>query len=111
MNNAGLPGTGLGGLFYLVLAIWMPVAELYQTFRGRSSRARWRRVGQQFALACGIIASVAVTTAAYLAIVDAPNPWGVSGAALALAPVLLASLMLAGLVGVLQIWAWALDRV
>ena len=42
MNNAGLPGTGLGGLFYLLLAFWMPFAELPRTLRGRSSRARWR---------------------------------------------------------------------
>ena len=54
MNNAGLPGTGLGGVFYVLLALWMPLAELPRTLRGRSSRERWGRIASQFALACGI---------------------------------------------------------
>jgi hypothetical protein len=38
---AGLPGTGIGGIFYLLLTLWMPINELYRTLEGRSSVARW----------------------------------------------------------------------
>ena len=66
--NAGLPGTGLGGVFYLLLALLMPVRELYLTVRGRSSRERWALVLRQFALACGILAALFATQAALLAL-------------------------------------------
>ena len=105
MNNAGLPGTGLGGLFYLALALWMPLAELPRTLRGRSSRARWRHVSTQFALACGIVASVAGTAGVYLALAGSPGALGVPGPALVLAPVALAAVLLSGLVVVLRTWA------
>jgi hypothetical protein len=47
---AGLPGTGIGGIFYLLLTIWMPFNELYLTLTGRSSVARWVFVLQRVAL-------------------------------------------------------------
>lgn len=59
--NAGLPGTGLGGIFYLLLALAMPVREIYLTARGRSSRERWRVVLRQLTLALGIVATVAAS--------------------------------------------------
>jgi hypothetical protein len=105
MNNAGLPGTGLGGLFYVLLAVWMPVAELNATLRGRSSRARWRQVGTQFALACGIIAAVSGTVVGYLQVVGVPSTLGMDGPTIALAPVVLAALLLSGLVAVLRVWS------
>lgn len=105
MNNAGLPGTGIGGLFYLLLALWMPVAELHATLRGRSSRDRWRQVGTQFALACGIIAAVAGTAVIYLRLAGSPHVFGLGGRSLVLAPVLLAALLLGSLVVVLRVWA------
>jgi len=111
MNNAGLPGTGLGGLFYVVLAFWMPLAELPRTVAGRSSRARWRRIGTQFALACGIVASVVATAAAYVSLAGASNPFGVRGPVLFLAPVVMAAVLLSALVVVLRTWAgWARFR-
>ncbi len=105
MNNAGLPGTGLGGLFYILLALAMPLVELYRTARGRSSVGRWREVGTQFALACGILAMTAASTVAYLHVADAPSPFGLHGSDLALAPVVLAGSLLAVLVVVLRVWA------
>jgi hypothetical protein len=107
MNNAGLPGTGLGGLFYIALAMWMPLAELYQTLRGRSSVARWRQVGMQFALACGIVAATIGSAVTYLHLADVPSPFGLGGPTLVLAPVLFATLLLISLVVVLRIWATA----
>jgi hypothetical protein len=108
MNNAGLPGTGLGGLFYLLLAFWMPLAELPRTLRGQSSRARWRRIGTQFGLAAGIVAALAVTAAAYAAVAGETNLGGVvgvDGSTLVLIPAVSAVLLLSGLVVVLRTWA------
>jgi hypothetical protein len=103
--NAGLPGTGLGGLFYVLLALWMPVAELYATLRGRSSLARWRQVGAHFALACGIVGAVAGTLVAYSHLVELPHTLGLGHTPMVLGPVLLALVLLAGLVVTLRVWA------
>jgi hypothetical protein len=46
--NVGLPGTGLGSLFYLCLVLYMPIRELYFMARGKSSAARWKMVGFQW---------------------------------------------------------------
>jgi hypothetical protein len=46
--NVGLPGTGLGSLFYLCLILYMPFRELYFMAHGRSSAARWKMVGFQW---------------------------------------------------------------
>jgi hypothetical protein len=105
MNNAGLPGTGLGGLFYVLLALWMPVAELHATVQGSSSRASWRLVGTQFALACTIVAAVVGTSVAYVRVADVPSPLGLTGPTLVLAPVVLAGVLLSSLVVVLRVWA------
>jgi hypothetical protein len=53
--TAGIPGIGLGGLFFVISALLMVVVELYRTVRGRSSVARWRFVGRQAAMALGIV--------------------------------------------------------
>jgi hypothetical protein len=53
--TAGIPGIGLGGLFFVISALLMVVLELYRTARGRSSLARWRFVGRQAAIAAGIV--------------------------------------------------------
>jgi hypothetical protein len=59
--TAGLPGTGIGGIFYLLLAFIMPVHELYLVCRGRSSWSRWRLIGVQLANASGIVGSLVLT--------------------------------------------------
>ncbi len=45
----GVPGTGIGGLFYLLAAALMPVREAWLLARGKSSWARWRFIGRQWA--------------------------------------------------------------
>ncbi len=105
--NAGLPGTGLGGIFYLVLALMMPVRELYLTARGRSSRERWRLVLRQLAMALGIVATVVLTV------------WGLGRAlpsdlarttgTFAVAAPLVTGAVLVTLTLVLRVWA-LLDR-
>lgn len=59
--NVGLPGTGIGGLFYLLAAFLMPVVEIFQTIRGRSNWERWRIVGRQVVLAGGVIVGLMAT--------------------------------------------------
>jgi protein-S-isoprenylcysteine O-methyltransferase Ste14 len=60
----GLPGTGVGGLFFILSAFFMVVVELHRTIRGRSSLARWRIVGRQAGIAAAMV--VAVTVALWL---------------------------------------------
>ena len=54
----GLPGVGIGGVFYLALVAWMPFRELRLTLRGRSSARRWRRVWFQLGLTGAILAGL-----------------------------------------------------
>lgn len=55
--SPGLPGTGIGGLFYILCALWMPVCELWRRSRGEAP-ARWPLVARQFGIAAGIVASM-----------------------------------------------------
>ena len=57
--TAGLPGTGLGGFYYILLVAAMPAREAYLTVRGRSSVARWKTVGYHLAIVGGILAALA----------------------------------------------------
>jgi hypothetical protein len=55
--NPGLPGAGIGGLFYILSALWMPVCELWRMRRGNAP-AQWPLVARQFAIAVGIVAAM-----------------------------------------------------
>ena len=57
---AGLPGIGVGTLFYVLSALWMPLREFGPLVKGESSVERWRLIAVQFSFAISIIASVAV---------------------------------------------------
>ncbi len=61
---AGLPGTGIGGLFFILSALFMIVVETERTVRGKSSLARWRLVSGHAAVASAMVA--AVTAAVWL---------------------------------------------
>ena len=53
---AGLPGTGIGGIFYLVGVACMPIRETQRLLRGKSSRKRWALIVRQWGLSLGIMA-------------------------------------------------------
>jgi hypothetical protein len=53
--TVGIPGTGLGGLFYFMLVVVMPFRELVLTVQGRSSLARWRSVGFHLSVLGGML--------------------------------------------------------
>ena len=59
--SAGLPGLGLGGLFFIFSALLAPVPELWKTLRGRSGLAAWRVIGRQFAQAVAMVAAIDLT--------------------------------------------------
>ena len=53
--NPGLPGMGIGGLFYTLSALFMPVCEVRRRLRGDGS-GRGALVARQFAIAVGVVA-------------------------------------------------------
>jgi len=55
---AGLPGTGIGGLFFILSAFFMVIVELQRTIRGRSSLARWRIVARHAGIAAAMVAAI-----------------------------------------------------
>ena len=58
---AGLPGTGIGGLFYVLSALFMPVRELWRSSVGKGNSANRRLAIRQSAMALLIVAAVWVT--------------------------------------------------
>ena len=71
---AGLPGIGVGTLFYVLTALWMPVPECVRLIRGESSVARWRLIAVQFCFAISIVASIAIAERMLLWIMGAKAP-------------------------------------
>ena len=61
---AGLPGTGIGGLFFILSAFLMIPVELVRTINGRSSLERWKIVGRNAGIAAAMVATV--TTVVWL---------------------------------------------
>jgi hypothetical protein len=60
--SAGLPGLGLGGIFFILTALLLaPAVEISRTLRGQSSLGAWRMVGRQFAMALGMVAAIELT--------------------------------------------------
>ena len=59
--SAGLPGLGLGGLFFIFSALLAPFPELWRTLRGRSDLASWRAIGRQLAQALAMVAAIDLT--------------------------------------------------
>ena len=55
--NPGLPGAGIGGLFYILSALWMTICELWRRRQGNVP-GRWPLVARQFGIAVGIIVAM-----------------------------------------------------
>jgi len=105
--NAGMPGTGLGGLFYVLLALAMPLLEVVRTVQGRSSAERWRLALTQAGIALGIVAAMAAVVVGVGRAV--PGARG-AGPVVLLAPVVALG-VLAALSAVVGVWgAWARHR-
>lgn len=61
--NVGLPGTGIGGLFYLLSAFLILLYELLMTMRGKSNMKRWKIVGEQVGITITMIAAAVLMNA------------------------------------------------
>ena len=68
---AGLPGTGIGGIFYLFMALWMPVNEAINSIRGHANLANKYVVEKQLILTLCVIIAVIATSwlAGWLAVI------------------------------------------
>ncbi len=70
--SAGLPGLGLGGLFFIFSALLAPFRQLLQTLGGRSRAGDWATIARQFAQATMIVAAIDLSLRlAYLGIAAA----------------------------------------
>jgi hypothetical protein len=58
---AGLPGTGIGGIFYLFIALWMPVNEVIKSLRGHANSEDKRLVKKHLFLTLSVIMAVIAT--------------------------------------------------
>ena len=59
--TAGLPGAGIGGIFYLASALAMPACELYRAVRYPHEPRRWGLAARQALLAGGILGGLWAT--------------------------------------------------
>jgi hypothetical protein len=55
---AGLPGIGVGTLFYILMAFWMPIRELGRVIQGTSTLDNWKLIARQLFYAVGVIVTV-----------------------------------------------------
>jgi len=53
--NIGLPGAGIGGLYYLMCTAIMPFKELFLTLTKPGHTFRYRLVATQLSIAAGIV--------------------------------------------------------
>lgn len=56
--TAGLPGTGIGGLYYVLLALWMPMRRSARGATSGSRSKEWGVAAKQFCIAVGMLASL-----------------------------------------------------
>ncbi|HEX6064388.1 MAG TPA: hypothetical protein VFZ04_09230 [Longimicrobiales bacterium] len=54
--SVGLPGSGIGGVFYLLSAMWMPMHSAQRSVRGK--QPQWRVMARQTLLASLIIGAL-----------------------------------------------------
>lgn len=60
---AGLPATGIGGIFYMALVFFMPFKELWRAMKGESSMERWAFIASRWGLFAIVIAMMWVQAA------------------------------------------------
>lgn len=56
--TVGLPGTGIGAVFYILLAIYMPLFQLRRLLTGTSKARHWKIVASAMSLSAFIILSL-----------------------------------------------------
>lgn len=56
--TTGIPGTGIGGVFYLLSALFMPLFAIVQVLRGQGKQEQCWLIIRQLAMALCIIAGM-----------------------------------------------------
>jgi hypothetical protein len=79
---AGLPGIGVGTLFYVLIGLWMPLRELPRLVRGTSSVARWRLILKQLTFSVSIIFSIMMAEAVLMWVLGQSGPGSLNPARL-----------------------------
>src|SRR5712692_5788299 len=79
----GIPGTGIGGLFYLLSTAALPLREVYRRLRSGVPAARWRVIALQQLLAAGILAGMWTTGWLLGVLLSTPRAHFVAGTATA----------------------------
>jgi hypothetical protein len=105
--SAGLPGLGLGGLFFIFSALLAPFRQLWRTFRGRSRSDDWAMIGRQFAQAAVMVAAIDLALRlAYLGIAAAGlgnTPSVVSATVIPLTLIGITSVLLVGVLAMAKV--------
>lgn len=57
---AGLPGTGLGGLFFILSALAMPFVQVVRAARGQADARTWRLVVRHVGIAGAMVVAIDV---------------------------------------------------
>ena len=79
--TAGLPGAGIGGLFYLLGALLTPVWETVRALRDDGSPRRWGLVLRHFLLATSILCGIWLTGWLIGLVLTSPSVVGQHGGA------------------------------
>ena len=58
--NVGLPGAGIGGLFYLICTVFIPFKELFLTLTKPDHKFRYRLITTQLSIVSGIVAGIII---------------------------------------------------
>ncbi len=56
--TVGLPGTGIGAVFYILLAIYMPLFQLRRVLTGTNKARHWKTLASAMSLSAIIILSL-----------------------------------------------------
>jgi len=120
---AGLPGIGVGTLFYVLMALWMPVRELPRVFQGTSTIETWKLILRQIFYAVGIIVTVMFAERLMLWVLGqsnvhpfSPSSWlytelghRANGSILA-APIMASVILLVGVIGTVEVLRIVMKR-
>jgi hypothetical protein len=58
--NVGLPGAGIGGLFYLICTVLMPFKEVFLTLTKPEHKFRYRLILTQLSIVSGIVGGIII---------------------------------------------------
>ena len=120
---AGLPGIGVGTLFYVLMAFWMPVREIPRVIQGTSTVETWKMILRQMFYAVGIIVTVMFAERVMLWVLGqsnvhplSPSSWlytelghRANGSILA-APIMASVILLVGVIGTVEVLRIVMKR-